>query len=306
MGEANRRRSGAEQHEYYWIAVNGASCAMSSAPMRHPVVIPTPEQMWGFHTLEEAERAQHVCLHQPIPEVIEFFQSLEPHIHSGRIRYVRPAHPEPPTRGETMWVDDRSDVPVDRPTSESTNGKGDDPQAAREAVLRDRRRVEERMRLEPSATLKYYEDLDGLGDRPDGDGERTVMQLVIGERDKLTKADARRAALNWQSVTRRYPKAVFIFAVVGYDDDPRELWEFDAVRRYLRQWARFAGLTDIETADRWLGSCAGRLDPPLSREELGPAGAYVTGGAGILAACGAFGEQWRQTALANFKPAMPN
>jgi hypothetical protein len=90
-----------ESKTFYWIAVNGASCAMSSFPMRHPRVTPTPEQMWGFPTLEEAQRAQCICLNEPMPKVIKFLSSLAPDISAGRIRYIRPAHPQPPTTGAT-------------------------------------------------------------------------------------------------------------------------------------------------------------------------------------------------------------
>ena len=76
----------------HWIAINGTSCAMSSAPMYNPTVIPTPEQLFGFPTLEEALRAQHICLHQPIPKVAEFLQGLEPDTSFGT-HQIRSAGP---------------------------------------------------------------------------------------------------------------------------------------------------------------------------------------------------------------------
>ena len=46
----------------YWIALNGASCAMSSMPMRRPEVSPRPWQLIGLPTFEEAREAQRICL----------------------------------------------------------------------------------------------------------------------------------------------------------------------------------------------------------------------------------------------------
>jgi hypothetical protein len=45
MGEAKRRREHEPAALRYWIAINQHTCALSSVPMRHPVVSPTPEQL---------------------------------------------------------------------------------------------------------------------------------------------------------------------------------------------------------------------------------------------------------------------
>jgi hypothetical protein len=45
--------------------------------------------------------------------------------------------------------------------------------------------------------------------------------------------------------------------IAGYDDDPREIWEFPEVCRYVRQWAKATGLDNPDVADLWLGSCEG-------------------------------------------------
>jgi hypothetical protein len=74
--------------------------------MIRPIVSPTPEQLFGFPTLEESQEAQRICLESPtIEEANRFIQSLAPHIRSGRIIYIRPDNPEPPTRGVTAWLD---------------------------------------------------------------------------------------------------------------------------------------------------------------------------------------------------------
>jgi hypothetical protein len=58
----------------YWIAINGPSCAICSMPLKEPLVTPTPEEMFGFLTLEEAERAQRICLMAPIKKVERFME----------------------------------------------------------------------------------------------------------------------------------------------------------------------------------------------------------------------------------------
>ncbi|MEQ1843413.1 MAG: hypothetical protein ABL994_23650, partial [Verrucomicrobiales bacterium] len=56
----------------YYIAINGASCAISRFPCpRRPEPIPRAQALIGFPTLEEAEEAQSLCLTSPIPHVEE-------------------------------------------------------------------------------------------------------------------------------------------------------------------------------------------------------------------------------------------
>jgi len=91
-----------------------------------------------------------------------------------------------------------------------------------------------------------------------------VIWQVIGERDRLTRGEAKAAAKLWKEQLRLQPGAHVILSVHGYDDDPRNLWEFEEVREFIQQFARFAGITDVmDYFDR-----------------LGPAGAA------FLAACG--------------------
>jgi hypothetical protein len=94
--------------ERYWIAINGPTCAIASFPLRNPMVTPTPEQMLGFPTLEEAERAQRISTQAPMDEVRRFFASLAPDVHAGRIRVIQPKHPQPhPKPSEpTVWTED--------------------------------------------------------------------------------------------------------------------------------------------------------------------------------------------------------
>jgi hypothetical protein len=101
MTEATKRTD-----ERYWIALNGASCALTSLPLRNPLVTPTPQQLLGFPTLKEAKRAQRICLQSSMNEVQRFFTSLSPDVRAGRVRVINPEQPQPPTRGPTMWTED--------------------------------------------------------------------------------------------------------------------------------------------------------------------------------------------------------
>jgi hypothetical protein len=96
----------ADERYWYWIAINGASCARTSIPLKNPKVTPTPEQLFGFLTPEEAAEAQHTCLTAPIRDANLFIQSLGRRVKLGQVRYIRPKHPQPPTRGHTSWTDD--------------------------------------------------------------------------------------------------------------------------------------------------------------------------------------------------------
>jgi hypothetical protein len=110
---------------------------------------------------------------------------------------------------------------------------------------------------------------------PPGDGQGLMVCIAIGRRDGLSKQAARVAARKWREVIHQYPKIACIrILMIGYDDDPREIWEIVDSARYVRRWARLAGIDDVETA--W--------NSPLGAE-----------GAAFLAACGCFGEVWPPT-----------
>ena len=91
--------------ERYWIAINGASCARTSFPLRKPFVTPTPFQLIGFPTFKESVEAQRILLHEPIETGFQFCESLMPRVRNGEIVVIQPAHPQPPTTGPTMWTE---------------------------------------------------------------------------------------------------------------------------------------------------------------------------------------------------------
>jgi hypothetical protein len=172
----------------------------------------------------------------------------------------------------------------------------DDRNAARRAAAEELRENLRFMHaLGVQAVVYHGEGGCDLSGCPDGDGEGMFIPITIGSRGNLSKAEAKRSAAMWRKAIGRYPKGCFMISLLGYNDDPREVWEFRDARRYVRWWARFADMDDPATADRWLGasSAIGRSGLPWP---------FATGGMGFLAACGVFGEAPRQAAVRGHQP----
>lgn len=91
--------------QFYWLAINGASCAASVVPLPLSVrARPTPEQLIGFRTREEQLAIQKFLITAPIGKVKKYLtKELPRKIKTGEVAYLRPHNPEPPTRGATMW-----------------------------------------------------------------------------------------------------------------------------------------------------------------------------------------------------------
>lgn len=91
---------------YWWLAVNGSSCAASGLPLPQTLKVhPTPEQLIGFRTREEHLKTQRFLLNAPIKDVDRFMKRTLPiRIRRGEVVYIRPDSPEPPTQGPTMWT----------------------------------------------------------------------------------------------------------------------------------------------------------------------------------------------------------
>jgi hypothetical protein len=81
--------------------------------------------------------------------------------------------------------------------------------------------------------------------------EPDLICQIIGERGKLTRREAKVAARKWEELLTCAPAARVMLSVSGYDDDPRGLYEFGEVRKFVQQFARFAGINDaaIERLD---------------------------------------------------------
>jgi hypothetical protein len=141
----------------------------------------------------------------------------------------------------------------------------DDRKIASHLVEEDARKMRRRFRDLGSESFAFADPLPVL----ENGGEGIMINLTIGTRDKLTGAQARAAADKYQEIVNRYPKAIICVSLLGYDEDPRELFHIEDVARYIRRFAKFAGINDFEAA----------LRGPL--REIGTA---------FLGACGVFGE----------------
>lgn len=91
--------------KWWWLAVNGASCAACFLQVRAEEleVTPVPEQLIGLPTRQKQLEIQHFLLTSSIDEVSRYMAALPVKIKSGEVAYVRPHNPEPPTRGPTIW-----------------------------------------------------------------------------------------------------------------------------------------------------------------------------------------------------------
>src|SRR3981081_3063534 len=86
----------------FYIATNGASCALSCLDFaRPPEVIPRPRCLIGFPTLAEAVEAQKICLNAPVAEIAERMRGWA---HEPQLNYPRNDNPDPPTKGQTLWM----------------------------------------------------------------------------------------------------------------------------------------------------------------------------------------------------------
>jgi hypothetical protein len=174
----------------------------------------------------------------------------------------------------------------------------DNPDAAREAVERDVRNSV-RM-LKGIAGRVDFATADEMN-RLDADCDTILFQY--GKRGDLTEKAARRAGEAWREVIARYPNAVYVLTMPGYDDDPRELWEFPDVCEYVCLWARFAGLDELQAAlDAFSAGPLARGIAPESEASQRLIGAPM----GFLARCGVFGEDLRKFSLRQINPTAKN
>jgi hypothetical protein len=131
----------------------------------------------------------------------------------------------------------------------------DDPQAAREAVENDVEGVIQHIRDMQARGFDMTVADNRDDTSPYGDGDGVFFPIIIGIRGKLTAIEAKECAELWREITRRHPKGTFYPHLLGYDGDPRELYEFEDVRRYIREWAQFAGIASPE-------AISVEIDPP--------------------------------------------
>jgi hypothetical protein len=110
----------------------------------------------------------------------------------------------------------------------------DDPKATRLAAAQELR--DNLLFMRAAGMEMVFYDRDGSCDLPDypNDGEGMLVPVTIGSRGNLSKNEAKLAAAIWRQATGHYPKACFMICLFGYNEDPREVWEFrDARRMYV-------------------------------------------------------------------------
>jgi hypothetical protein len=141
----------------------------------------------------------------------------------------------------------------------------DNPELARRLADADRDRALRGDPGIPQSTCEYDEHGTLGGEFPPG----ALVSLEIGQRGNLNNRMAvEAAAATFRNIAKRTsPGLIYVF-LVGYDQDPRELWDIPEVAEYVRLWARLAEL-DLESATTILESHA----------------------VSFLAACGCFGEE---------------
>ena len=154
----------------------------------------------------------------------------------------------------------------------------EDKKIAREMVKRDMDHLYDG----PCPLPREFMAMEDQDTWPTGDGERKAFMVAIGQRGKLTKGRAREAAAAWREVVRRYPKAQLYISMLGYNEDPREIWQIEDAARYVRWWACYAGM-DNEAAVLRVGNMLAATN-------------Y-----GLLVACGVFGEEAKAEAIQDYK-----
>ncbi len=88
---------------WYWLAINGASCAMASFPLPMTVVAtPRPQMLVGFPSHKEAVSAQHSMLTARIGKCRKLLAGWKKR-KDIVIKVFK--NPEPTTNGPTLWQD---------------------------------------------------------------------------------------------------------------------------------------------------------------------------------------------------------
>jgi hypothetical protein len=137
-------------------------------------------------------------------------------------------------------------------------------------------------------------------DWPDGDGERMYVPITIGVRGDLTKHAARKSAATWREVRRRYPKAMLVINLLGFNEDPREIWSIAEAAKFVRWWARYSGMADMDEVERYVTEAANT--PFTTFNGQSTAEYNIT----FLAGCGVYGEEIRAHVLRNQSPIKAN
>ena len=112
-----------------------------------------------------------------------------------------------------------------------------------ELVKQDADRVR-KMATEITAELGNEMDVAGPEDDTShyGDGKRVMTSFHIGSRGKLNQSTAEEYAESWKDFRARHPKSPVVIFFLGYDMDPRQIWDIPECAQYLRWFAEAAGI----------------------------------------------------------------
>jgi len=124
----------------------------------------------------------------------------------------------------------------------------EDKKLARQLVEMDLAKTAQALRKHGIGPEAILQPDDVVEDDPD-----TVIEVIIGHRGRLTDRQAKEAAEHWKSIHARYQRTRIMTAIAGYDEDPREIWEFPEVCRFMQRWAKYSGLADPKVALREIG-----------------------------------------------------
>jgi hypothetical protein len=98
--------------EWWWLAINGSSCAACFMATPAMTVSPTPELLVGFSTRDEQLRTQKFLLTAPIDDVTRFLTTtLKSKADNNEVALIRPALPKPPCE-QTTWIPATKEVSV--------------------------------------------------------------------------------------------------------------------------------------------------------------------------------------------------
>jgi hypothetical protein len=75
-----------------------------------------------------------------------------------------------------------------------------------------------------------------------GDGERVLVSFHVGSRGELDWFAAQEYARSWKIFRTRHPKSPVVIFFLGYDTDPREIWDIPECVQYLKWFAKTAGI----------------------------------------------------------------
>jgi hypothetical protein len=146
-----------------------------------------------------------------------------------------------------------------------TKRRRDNPELARRAADKDRADLFDfcRERGMPSSWLEYRDSgqLDVQNITP-----KTMFNLEIGQRGNHTRRVAEAAAKAFRQVATKAGPGKILIHLVGYDSDPREVWEVEEAAEYVCLWASLAFTSEN--------------DLNLLHERMIP----------FLASCGVFGD----------------